>query len=501
MKKLFRILTSRYFFCAVVILLEFALLVAVYWYLCLSFRPVLFLAGLFAFGVFIYIINHYENPEFKLPWLVIVMALGVVGAFIFFILVGDDRMRRPSRKYHATAQRVRKFLPSSAAAQTDSLMRYLTDATGLPASDTSRATYYATGEDFYTALLKDLRRAQHFIFLEFFIVEPGEMWDTILALLRQKVAAGVEVYMMYDDLGCMTTLPQFYDRQLRAFGIHTIIANQVQPVLSRVYNNRDHRKIVVVDGKVSYTGGVNLADEYINVKKRLGYWKDSAVRLEGTAVQNLTALFLEFWNSQTPEPLPLEPYLAVEPRQFKGDGVILPYGDGPSRFYPEAIGKNVYLRLINTAERYCYITTPYLICDYELMDALCLAAKRGVDVRVIVPHTPDKRMVFWVTQLSCAVLVRAGVQVYEYTPGFIHAKNVIVDDKFATCGTINFDFRSLVHHFECGVLFHESRCIAPMKADFLAAIEGSLLLDTENSRLPMGKKLVAELLKFFSPLL
>lgn len=328
------------------------------------------------------------------------------------------------------------------------------------------------------------------------------MRETVHEILKEKVAQGIAVYLMYDDFGCMATLPERHYRQMEKEGIHCIPANKFAPVMSNIHNNRDHRKITVIDGNVGFTGGINLADEYINEIPKFGHWKDTAVKLEGNAVNNLTALFWLFWNMQSKRPMEYEFawYLDKELCTEKGKGVVMPYGDGPETFYPESIGKNVYLNMIHGAKSYLYITTPYLICDNELMNALRLAAKRGVDVRIITPHIPDKKAIFLMTRSSYERLIADGVKIYEYTPGFIHAKNFVCDDKFATCGTINLDYRSLVHHYECGVWMYSVDCIWDMKKDFEDTLEQSERIENSGTEVKGWKKLMAEVMKVFSSL-
>ncbi|MDE6030191.1 MAG: cardiolipin synthase, partial [Oscillospiraceae bacterium] len=323
-----------------------------------------------------------------------------------------------------------------------------------------------------------------------------------LEILREKKAHGVEVYLMYDDLGCLATLPWHYYKLLNEEGIHCEIANKFSPVLSRIHNNRDHRKITIIDGKVGFTGGINLADEYINAFEKHGHWKDTAVKLEGDAVQNLTMLFLLNWNAQSKkQPIDYAKYMSVQPQSEEDNGMVIPFGTGAEPICRDSAGKNIYLNMIHAAKRYLYITTPYLICDREMLSALCLAAQKGVDVRIITPHIPDKKAVFWMTRSNYLVLMRAGVRIFEYTPGFIHAKNFVCDDKFAVCGTLNLDYRSLVHHYECGAWMYETDCIADMKADFLRTEELSGEIDKNKAVMRGWQYLIAGIMKVFSPLL
>lgn len=327
------------------------------------------------------------------------------------------------------------------------------------------------------------------------------MWDQIHDILKEKAAQGVEVYFLYDDFGCIATLPWNYHKLLNDEGIHCEIANKFSPVLSRIHNNRDHRKITVIDGKVGFTGGINLADEYINAVEIFGHWKDTAVKLEGEAVRNLMALFLTNWNANSKKNhIDVGKYMNAPLRMTEGKGVVIPFGSGPEPIYKDNVGKNVYLNMINSAKRYLYITTPYLICDREMLNALCLAAQKGVDVRIITPHIPDKRTVFWMTRSNYRVLLNAGVRIFEYTPGFIHAKNFVCDDKFAVCGTLNLDYRSLVHHFECGAWMYEPDCILDMKEDFLNTEAISEEVVNGKTIMRSWQRFIAEVLKVFSPM-
>ena len=323
---------------------------------------------------------------------------------------------------------------------------------------------------------------------------------SIHAILKQKAAQGVEIFFLYDDFGCMTTLPEQYYEQLKNEGIHCTPSNKFTPILSHIHNNRDHRKITVIDGRIGFTGGINLADEYINAIEKYGHWKDTAIRLEGPAVKNFMSLFLASWNSQSKYQIDCTKYMELLPVQQDVNGYVIPFGDGPEPIYRDSIGKNVYLNMINAAKEYVYITTPYLICDHELINALRIAVKKGIDVRIITPHVPDKKTIFLMTRSNYKRLIKSGVKIYEYTPGFIHAKNFICDDKFAVCGTINLDYRSLVHHFECGVWMYGSDAVISMKEDFMRTLTISQQISLTDSELKPWQRLLAEIMKVFSPL-
>lgn len=506
MKKLIKVVKSRFFLAAFCIILVFAELMTVYLLLYKYFLPITILAKPFYFGVFLYIINKDENIEFKLPWIIIILLLPIAGSFMYILLASNGYSKKEQQKFknhleickdYDSDDKINLLQNDEAKLQA----RYLCASNEVGIYNKSTVTYYKIGEEFNCALLEELARAKNYIFMEYFIVEEGIMFNAILDILKKKAQAGVEVYFMYDDFGCMTTLPEKYYKELASCKIHAIPSIKLNPQFSNIYNNRDHRKITVIDGKIGFTGGINLADEYINEIDKHGHWKDTAVKIEGEAVKNLTKLFLGVWNFQNKEQLDYAKYLNVNFEKFESNGVVIPYGDGPSLFYGESVGKNVYLNMINMAKKYIYITTPYLICDNELLNALRLASKRGIDVRIITPHIPDKKYVFLMTRSNYYNLIKDGVRIYEYKDGFIHAKEFVCDDVFATCGTINLDYRSLTHHFECGVWMYNMKCIKDMKKDIIETFEKSIEMDLKKSKLKGWRKLLAEFLKVFTPLM
>jgi len=509
MKKILKIIKSRYMLSALIILLEFVQLMFVFDLLFKYSHVMLILGYMFYIGVFVYIVNKYKSPEFKLPWIIIIMLFFVLGAFAFMLLTSNSQSEKIISKFNNNKEKRKKYLQQDDTLEKikeDNLdfylqANYVTKAAELPVYKNTKVTYYKTGEEFYEELLDALSSAKSFIFMEYFIIEEGKMWNQIYNILKDKVKSGVEVYVMYDDVGCMMTLDSNYYMKLNENGIKCIPSNKFMPILSNIHNNRDHRKITVVDGLVGFTGGINLADEYINAKVKYGHWKDSAIKLEGEAVRSLTALFLEIWNTQNKKELDQEKFLKQDSKKINTQGIVIPYGDGPKEFYNEDIGKYIYLNMINASKKYIYITTPYLICDYELLNSLCMCAKKGVDVRIITPHIPDKKLIFWMTQSNYDLLIKSGVKIYEYTPGFIHSKEFICDDIYATCGTINLDYRSLVHHFECGVLMYNTKCIKDMKDNFLETLKLSEEVTDYRKYIGRFKKIVAEVVKIFSPLM
>ena len=384
---------------------------------------------------------------------------------------------------------------------------YLSKVAHYPVYRNTETKYYPDGESLFIDMVDALKEAKHFIFMEYFIIDNGEMWGTVLDILEQKASEGLDVRMIYDDVGCVNTLPARFYKQLQERGIKCQVFNPFRPFISIVLNNRDHRKIMVVDGHTGFTGGINLADEYINKKMRFGHWKDTGVRICGEAVWNFTIMFLQMWCSITGETRDLQgdSAKAFSPNRYwdgppGDDGYVQPYGDSP--LDEETVGENVYLQMIANARRYIYIFTPYLIIDNEMMTALCLAAKSGLDVRIVTPGIPDKRFVFLLTRSYYAQLLDAGVRIFEYNPGFIHAKCFVCDDEVAAVGTINLDYRSLYLHFECSVWMYKSRAVMEVKEDVLETLDVSTEMtvsEVKGWKLPV--RMLQSLLRLLAPML
>ena len=351
-------------------------------------------------------------------------------------------------------------------------------------------------------MLADIRQAEHYIFLEYFILDRGQMYDRLVAELVKKAQEGVDVRLIYDDVGCMGKMPAHFYRDLQKNGIKCAAFNPARPVLAIIMNHRDHRKIVVVDGKVAYTGGINIADEYINEIDRFGYWKDTGIRLEGGAVRNFLAMFLQMWDYIVGGTSDYERLLQpLDPSELPASkGYVQPYGDTP--LDNENVGENVYLNMITRARKYVYIYTPYLILDQEMIVALSNAAKSGVDVRIVTPGIPDKKMVFLLTRSHYAPLLEKGVRIYEYTPGFLHAKCFVCDDEYATVGSINLDYRSLYLHFECGVFIYRNPVVRDIEKDFqdtLAKCQKVTMTEVRNRSTFV--KIYGQVLRLVAPLM
>ena len=501
--KFIHLLFSRMLLCCLFFALQIALLCVAL--LSLDLFPIMHFGSiLLALVVFCIIIHRKECPEFKIPWLVLLflVPLFTVFAYLFFAMPKLTKKQaaamRKIEQRAAPPARGTASLPSFA----DGIATYLTQTAGAPVFEHNRITYLPNGKDFFSALLSALKEAKSYIFMEYFIIGRGKMWDAILSVLKQKAAQGVEVRVLYDDIGTAGRLPARYFKTLCKAGIRCAKFNTFRPILSGIHNNRDHRKITVVDGKISFVGGINLADEYIGEIRPYGDFKDTAVKIEGSATDTLVSLFLQAFDGNAKAASPsYDGYFVKEHERFEGGGFIQPFGDGPRPFYKEQIAENNFLNLLYHAKRYCFITTPYLIIDHTLKTALRAAAKRGVDVRIITPHVPDKKTVFKVTRSNYAYLLDAGVRIYEYTPGFIHAKMLLCDDEMAFIGTVNLDYRSLVHHFECGAMLYQSPCLKDIKEDFEQTLLASEEITKENLKIGRLSSFKNTIVEMFSPML
>ena len=352
----------------------------------------------------------------------------------------------------------------------------------------------------FDRLLDELEQAKEFIFLEYFIVEEGKMWGEILEILARKAAQGVDVRVLYDGFCEFVLLPRDYPQLLKQLGIDCRVFSPVTPFVSTHYNYRDHRKIAVIDGHTAFTGGVNLADEYINEKLRFGHWKDTALMVKGDAARGFTLMFLQMWDIEEGKQAYDKFLTRPMPPVRENGGFVIPYWDCPLDH--RKVAQQVYMDILNRAKRYVHIMTPYLILDGEMENALKFAAERGVDVRLILPGIPDKKMPYALAKTHYASLLDSGVRIWEYTPGFVHAKSFVCDDKEAVVGTINLDYRSLYHHFECAAYLYGADCIADIEADFLATEKLCRRVTRETIKTEkLSVKLMGCLLKIIAPLL
>ncbi len=386
---------------------------------------------------------------------------------------------------------------SEAADKDRRLLHYLQTVPAFPVYQNTQTSYFSSGKDMHASLLEDLKNAKHYIFLEYFIIEEGVMWDAILEILKDRASHGVDVRLIYDDLGSILTLPPRYDKKMHEVGIRCRIFNKFHPFLTTLQNNRDHRKITVIDGEIAYTGGVNFADEYIGEKIRFGTWKDSAIRLQGEGAVAFTAMFLSTWNilNGTEEDQRLLEGVASAPT----DGWVQPYADSPMDL--ENVGEHVFLHAFERTRNYLYITTPYLMVGDELISALKFCAKSGADVRIITPYVPDKPAVHFTTRSYYRELIEAGVHVYEFTDGFMHAKNVISDGDFAVVGTVNMDYRSLYLHFECGCCLYGTSTVASVEQDFLNTLHSCREITLKDCKTNFVVRLFQQICRIFAPLM
>ncbi len=467
------------------------------------------LTVLFIIVMVLYLLNSSMEPDVKITWLVIFIILPIFGTLLYIYTQAELGQRALKLRLKQLADSTRNSIPQSQqtweklqqeSPETASLAHYIQSTGCYPIYDKTAVTYFPMGEDKFEELLKQLEKAEHFIFLEYFIVNEGVMWGQILEILAKKVKEGVEVRVMYDGTCEFSTLPHDYPKRLQKLGIQCRMYAPITPFVSTHYNYRDHRKILVIDGHTAFTGGVNLADEYINHIEKYGHWKDTAVMLKGEAVKSFTLMFLQLWNMGTKEP-DFEKYLAYPacPDQ-NARGYVIPYGDCP--LDKDKVGERVYMDILNRAQNYVHIMSPYLILDSEMEAALKFAAERGVDVRIILPGIPDKTAPYSLAKTHYSSLLRSGVKIYEYTPGFVHAKVFVCDDIKAVVGTINLDYRSLYHHFECAAYLYNTDCIPEIEQDFQKTMEKCRTVTKEtikNEKWSM--KLLGCVMKVLAPLM
>ena len=456
--------------------------------------------------IVLYLVRKDENSAYKVGWIALIGILPLLGGALYLAFGNKRPAKRLRLKMQAVEDAHKKDLVQEPGvlegldAREQGQSRYVAKYGPYPAWQNTRTQYFACGEAMYPQLLADLEKAEKSIFLEFFIVSHGCMWNGIEKILRRKAAQGVDVRLIYDDFGSLLGLPADFIVRMERAHIRCIPFNPVVPLVSLVMNHRDHRKIVVVDGNTAYTGGINLADEYINEEERFGYWKDAALRTEGAAVWNFTVMFLDHWNAFRPSEedyAPFMPQAVSLPAQ--SDGVIQPYGDSP--LDEEALAETVYLNIINQAQRYVYIYTPYFAVGETMLEALKAAAKRGVDVRLVLPGIPDKKLVFRLTRSYYVPLLRAGVRIYEFTPGFLHAKCCVSDDRAAVVGSINMDYRSLFLHFECGALLLYNSQVIALRDDVLRTLPECREVQLADCRTSLAGTLLDSVLRLLSPLM
>lgn len=455
------------------------------------------------------IINNKSNPSYKIAWIVPVMIFPIFGG-LFYLLYGGNKLSTREKlkmviqniemtnSLKQDDEIIKKIGDKSIYAKNQS--EYILNYAKCPVYNNTETTYFKIGEEKFEALLRELKKAEKFIFLEYFIIQEGKMFNSILEILEEKAKQGVDVRLIYDDVGCIVTLPHNYKNTLEAKGIKCRVFNPIKPFFTRRLNNRDHRKIVVIDGDVGFTGGINLADEYINEYEKHGYWKDAGIMLKGDAVWNLTVMFLSMWDYIDNKE---EDYIKFKPsknKYYNSKGYVQPFDDSP--LINEPIGETVYLNLINKAKDYIYINTPYLIIDNEMATALKIATKSGVDIKIVTPYIPDKKFVHAVTKSYYESFIKDGIEIYEFTPGFMHAKTFVVDDEYGVVGSINLDFRSLYLHYECGVWLYKTDSIKSMKDDYLETLKRCHKVTMEECKNTSSiRKVLRLIIRMFAPLL
>ena len=521
--KIYKVIFSRVFITAMLIILQVIWFLLIYSYFFVGYEYVRTAVSALALLYTIYIINSPKTMrEYQTEWIIVILLFPFFGV-PFYMVCGDQRQGRRYAKRVEDAKAKYSTFHNQDMNLMDELYKldsrlhststYLMRSQGYPIYKNTSVTYLSSGEEQYEELLKAMKKAKHYIFMEYFMIERTGVWNSVLEVLKAKAEEGVEVRILYDYLGCITWLPKRYDRTLNSMhkNIHCKKFNRVKPLFTMLTNNRDHRKMTIIDGYIAFTGGINLADRYVNVNSPFGRWKDAGVKLEGEAVQNFTLMYLEMWESmkmgrssrkiETPEEMKkINSYLPhfFHESEFVNDGYVQPFGDEPFDNVP--LSENAYLELINQAEKYLYVFTPYLVPSQSMMDALSLAAERGVDVRIVTPHIPDKRITFRMTRSNYKKLMDHGVKIYEYTPGFIHSKCMLCDNDKAIVGTVNLDFRSLFLHFEDAVLLYKCEAVNELRKDMMKTFKESHLQTEEDVKRNVFGRMLDALLVFFAPI-
>ena len=464
---------------------------------------------LFAIIMVLYLINSEMDATSKITWLLIMMIMPIFGGLLYLFTQTEFWHKTFKKHLEVLLNHSKKYAPDNPVTinnlkkdspEVSNLAYYLDQVSNFPVYQNTDVTFFSLGEYKFAEMLKQLEKAKHYIFLEYFIIEEGLMWGKILEILARKAKEGVEVRVMYDGTCELSTLPHNYPKKLRTLGIQCKVFSPISFLVSTYFNYRDHRKILVIDGKVAFTGGVNLADEYINKKVKHGHWKDTAIMLEGEAVRSFTLMFLQLWNLNVKDP-DFDTYLSKDrPDDPQKGGYVIPYGDSP--LDNEKVGESVYMDILNQANDYVHIMSPYLILDGELETALCFAAQRGVEVKLILPGIPDKLAPYALAKTHYAHLLKAGVKIYEYTPGFVHAKIFVSDDDKGVVGTINLDYRSLYHHFECASFLYKVPAIKEIEKDYQETLTKCRIVTVESIKNEKWYlKLLGGVMKVVAPLM
>lgn len=504
-----RVIFSRAGIMLLLIVLQIAAMVYMYFIFDEYVKVSAFVSFIFKIVMLLYLLNSRSNSTFKITWLAVIIMLPVFGTLLYFYTEKEIGHRALKKRLEKIDQSSKGLIEQNTEARNSfksesngaySLADYLYTHGGFPVYTGTDIKYFSSGEAKFEALTLALEEAEKFIFLEYFSIEEGYMWGNILEILIRKAEQGVDVRVLCDGTCELTTLSPSYAARLRAKGIKCKMFNHVTPFLSTHYNYRDHRKIAVIDGKTAFNGGVNLSDEYINKKKKFGHWKDAAVEIRGSAVKSFTYMFLQMWEIDEINIDFGDLYKLGEDEATVGSGYIIPYADRPLDKYN--VGERVYMDILNRAKEYVYIMTPYLILDGEMETAIKFASERGVDVNIMLPGIPDKKYAYALAKTHYASLLDAGVKIYEYSPGFLHSKVVISDGTEAVVGSINFDYRSFYHHFECATYMYGAACISDIKRDYTETLKKcrSVSYDTLKKE-RISVKLRGKLLKVIAPIM
>ena len=509
-RKFLKLLTSKFLLVCILLLIEMALLPTVILVLSAYFQTIATIVTVLYFIVnvilILYIINSEINAEFKIAWLVPILLLPPVGCILYLTLRRRKAPRRKLKKlldrisgmnclYTQNLSEMQKFeKKDDFAAQ---CARFISRESLLPAATCRSFEYFPSGEAYFEHLTEELKKAKKYIFLEYFIIAYGKFWNTVLEILKGKVGEGVDARIIYDDIGSMLKVSSNYAEELEKMGIKCLCFNRFRPVLDVAQNNRTHRKIAVIDGNTAFTGGINLADEYINEVQPFGHWKDTGVMIKGIAAQNFAALFLQLWALKAGD-TDYSAFRADE--KDEGSCLCFPFGDSP--FDGERnICEDLYIKILYHAKKYVYINTPYLIIDGEMKRALVTAARSGVDVRITIPETPDKRYVYAITKAFSSQLIKEGIKIYHYTPGFIHAKSIVSDGLYSIIGSTNMDFRSFYMHYECNALFADENISEELRKDYLETCEKCKLITQSDIKTTLPRLLYRAFLRIFAPLM
>ncbi len=504
--------TKRLIFTAVSILLEIVFLLFLFTKVSEYATIIDWVTRIVAIFLVLGLYSMDKTSSMKMPWIILMLAFPILGVSLYLLVGLNGSTKKMRARYEEIDKKLLPYLPDNRQIlewmkkenpQAGAIASYLTNYSCYPVYQNTDVTYYDEAIKGLDAQLEDLSKAEKFIFMEYHAIEDEEAWQRIQTVLEDRVKAGVEVRIFYDDMGSIWFVNMDFATKLKSLGIKCRVFNPILPGLNMFLNNRDHRKITVIDGKVAYTGGYNLANEYFNITHPYGIWKDTGIRMEGDAVKSMTVAFLEMWNAagnvKSKELVP-EKYVINYAYQAQQRGYVQPYADSP--LDGEQVGEEVYISMANKAEKYCWFITPYLIITDEMTHALTLAAKRGVDVRIITPGIPDKKMVYSVTRSFYHNLVKHGVRIYEWTPGFCHAKMSVADDKMATCGTINLDYRSLYHHFENGCFLADCDAVLEIRDDLIRTMgESREVTEQYKEGRSAGLRLGQLILRLFAELL